>query len=205
MDEPKVILITGGWRTGSTLCYNIVRQILSHTGLGGRYLAMGATSDEVDKLVALPRRFHRDWFVVKCHCYKGVIPGHVRVIHSHRDLEAAAASFRRISPETPEDEVGGMMLQQWQADVCWDALQHGLYQGRLAVLPFNGLFDLEATVWKVANCLGADSLRAHQVQAIVRELSVATVREETAQLKGADPETEFRPGHITRGQPDGSS
>lgn len=53
----------------------------------------------------------------------------------------------------------------------------------------------------IATHLGAE-LQPHQVQQIAERWAVDRVRREASALSNADPVTELRPGHVTRGLPD---
>ena len=45
MDKPKAIIVNGGYRTGSTLAYNVVKELLRVTGKPGVILGLFSRPD----------------------------------------------------------------------------------------------------------------------------------------------------------------
>ena len=77
----KDIIISGGWRTGSTVVFNLVKEL---TGM----LSMGVTWPNEDEKGIL----------YKCHCYMGS----KFIIHTKRNYEDTAKSMLRIGFSEPK-------------------------------------------------------------------------------------------------------
>lgn len=206
---PKIVLITGGYRTGSTLVYNLAREIMEATGIGGRPICLGAQPAEVDAVLRLPPCFFRDWYLVKVHNYwtaglPRAVDGTVRVIHTRRDPLAARESLARIRGGAADDPE--VVRSIGQADEVthlydWQSGQTLLAGTSPLIFDFEKLFDLPQVIRIIATHLGAE-LHSHQVERIAERWAVDRVRREACALVDADPVTELRPGHVTRGLPD---
>src|SRR3990167_4344377 len=91
---PLYVVVNGGYRTGSTVAYNVVRAILQRHSLE---YASGLRShpSEIDTGLAW-HRLRPAWTVVKCHIWRPLgtdaIPG-LRVIYTVRDPYDVAASM----------------------------------------------------------------------------------------------------------------
>jgi len=95
--RPRIVVINGGYRTGSTVAFNLVRELFD--SLGVEYVsALRDRPAAVDNELAMYAR-EPYWAVLKCHVWVPMatwgMPG-IHVLHTHRPPLDVAASMGRF-------------------------------------------------------------------------------------------------------------
>lgn len=179
----SVVLIAGGYRTGTTLAYMLAARLLE--GAGQDFVALGVNASTVEAALAL----REPWLVLKGHDV-ALPENHARhrVIWCDRDPVDAVASYTRFVPleEAVEKWRRTRELRAFYAagrrDVLWLDYE-ALYRkpGQRAAL--------------IAAHLGL-TLPAEDRAEIVAGLTAVRVKKIADDLGAADSWTELRPGHV---------
>ena len=102
----RAIICNGGYRTGSTLSFNIVMKIVERTKLLGiNYKFAGPMPYKpVESFINLDPVFLTTKFVIKSHEYTpDVYPEDVKIIYTYRNPLAVAASNKNLFPSHSDD------------------------------------------------------------------------------------------------------
>lgn len=105
-----IVVVNGGYRTGSTVVYNIIGCLVEKAGIGRR--AGLKDKSEVNRLIqASPEAT----VVAKSHTWypKESVPGHVRVVYTYRqDIRDCVASVLLIKPWTSAKALENLVMTQ---------------------------------------------------------------------------------------------
>ena len=109
------IVVTGGYRTGSTLAYNIAAEFAEHCGGKRRSGFPPLEFSPIEALAKMVEEAEGSVHVWKSHTYRPrfVFPG-VEVIHTTRCPFATAASNQRIKEFTQPRRVNIVQEIRWQ-------------------------------------------------------------------------------------------
>ena len=179
----SVVLVAGGYRTGTTLAYMLVQRVLQ--AVGQDFTARGVNASTVADALLL----REPWVVLKGHDVAlPENPARHRVIWCDRDPVDAVASRTRFVPleQAVEEWRDAASLRAFYAagrlDVLWlDYERHYTRPRARAVL--------------IAAHLGF-TLPEHEVAAIVTDLTPVRMKRIADGLDQADSWTELRPGHV---------
>lgn len=188
-----IIVCNGGYRTGSTLAYNICRLVASRAGL--MVNALGCSHDHLVELCL----GHFGFWVAKSHFFVPLqcLP-HLRIVYTCRRPLAVAASLKLWKPHQDDDWIVSELRRQramteYLSD-CQDTL----------VIPYDQLVsNMEVTIKDIAAHMGI-GIGEDQVVRIKDELAVVRIKELSQAIPPGrhDPITQFRHNHIQDGGDD---
>jgi hypothetical protein len=198
---PLFVVCNGGYRTGSTVAYNIVREILALRGMpytGGLRSEPGEVDAAAD---AFPEG--RDWVVLKSHVWapSTAVPW-MRVIYTTRDYFDVAASLVRHR-------------ESWdavEADLQWQVEMDVRHRNPLFVELYRPLILAYDYYWHrpgervdmIGRHIGVKLSRSEVIHVLNRtSVDRAVAVQETLVDQGQDPDTLIQAGHVGahRGQP----
>ena len=184
VDVTRIVVIAAGYRTGSTLQYNLLGTYLEHAGLGrrGGYV----NPDEADRFVAaLPQG--DQVVVVKCHQIAEGFPtfahpgawgdrvrrGEAVAVSTERKPAAVERSMCRKFGIDPADLRGSELWRENEANVSawrplltacqqYDALHDHPRRALRTLLRALGIPVKRRSVRHAAAASGVDAMRAHQ-------------------------------------------
>lgn len=178
----SVVLVAGGYRTGTTLAYMVAQRLLAAAGQDHAALGCDATT------YAAALRLAEPWIVIKAHDIQLAQGPNYRVVWCDRDPVDAIASYVRYVPLVEA-------VDAWRRTV---ELRRFYAAGRRDVLwlDYETLYRRpQHRVDLIAAHLGLDvpeEMRA----AIAVDLSAMRVKKLADDLTEADSWTELRPGHV---------
>lgn len=176
---PKLILITGIKRSGSTWMYNVVRELYR---MGG-YKVYGAFVDEIDR----ERAKAADVVVIKTHPYVHPLAGLADLIlYSYRSVEGIKASLRKMGLEDDATVHWDGMLRQ--ANLWSDVADYHMRFDDM-------MSDKEAEVQRIIDLLSPQIAPSPSICRVVVD-AVERMRE-SAVPGTHDPETLLHQGHQT--------
>jgi len=200
--DMNTIICNGGYRSGSTLVFNICREILEYQG--NDFSSYGKSAKAIDKrLISAPKQQS----VIKCHLYTHEPQEGLGFVYSHRDYRGVAASMRML------------MMREWEGraehgltDEDWAYVMDILYKadevykhtkGRSDVFIFDydtalngGIMDWVKSISEFMGC----HVPWGECQSIAQRVGVKRAMEITEWLTAlrmpADSRTELRRNHI---------
>lgn len=200
MNLPRIIIVNGGYRTGSTVVYNLARQLLHYQVGPARVRQENLPARLIDELVEVSPELlvpGQHW-LIKCHNYlppPGAGDEGVAYLFTHRETRSTAASMLRMG--FPPAKLLAYLAENHRTESSeWSVRQ----KSRLLPISHQEIRDqLGLVVRWVHETLGM-TLVPEQLAAIAHDLSLPVVRSRLAAMPEgleADPATEFRRNHIT--------
>lgn len=194
--EPLLVIVNGGYRTGSTLVYNIVRRTLAHRGIDHAH----GLADHPAQTDSALRKHAMDphWRVQKTHVWRPLLGADLagaRILYTHRQPADVAASLLR------HDRTWSETVTEVQRQALLTSYMHDPETVRLArplIIAYERFWDVPgALVDRVASYLGL-TLSVEKREAVAEETGREQVRGVQRVLGPGeqDENTLVQPGHI---------
>lgn len=186
-----MVIINGGYRTGSTLAYNLAGRLAELSGIGIR--KGGIDGAALDKILN-----QEEGSVYKTHNWKpvGEIPPSISVIYTHRDMKDCIASVLTIRPDYPQELI--KPLVENQCALTSYMLRNYKGHERVLVIAYEQ-FHADAVHFaaEIASFLKLN-LPDAIISSVGHEWSVPEVKRRAESIISMEPKTELRKGHVSK-------
>lgn len=184
----RIVIVNGGYRTGSTWAYNVTCELLRHTPQGcavknfGPHMAYKALYQNPDMCRQLVMKVH-NWIPPKD------LPPHVFCVYTWRNPADVAQSLMRIG------------YNDWKTVVTvWDNIRtnNHIFTKQLPhiYIPYTGIHDSSRhTVRYLAKSLGLD-LKDEVYDKIADKFTREKIQAHCSTLTKREAVTEWRPDHV---------
>ncbi|HTR86730.1 MAG TPA: hypothetical protein VMI56_19770 [Reyranella sp.] len=210
---PRVVVVNGFHRTGSTIAFYAVQAVLEAGGQ--KFQSAGASFQHVDRLIAQHLASGTGWLTIKSHRWMPVeADPRVTVFHTTRNLADMGRSFighrrrrARFGDGTNDDWALGDLAA---SEITWQALFERYCADRFPMhtIRYEDYYgDGAALARFIAGRLGI-ALDEATIERVAARLSADAVKARTdGQAEDVDPVTQFRRMHMSdeKGRPDGTS
>jgi len=182
------IVVTSGYRVGSTWCYNILRELM---GVPGGF----ATDGDIDQQLRRPNDN-----VIKIHLWRPIFlpEEHIRVVCPFREATSQAASLLKVGRKPRDAAIQLILSQEYEA---W-LYQHRQWFYDVLLLRYNEIeSDPVATATKLAGITGM-KIPEKAIKKVAKKWGKEATAKYCASMSGPfDGITFFRKNHITNSKP----
>lgn len=189
----KLVIVNGFHRTGSTLVYNIVREMLQAKGFPFESNP-GAGTEGIFKIIG-DQCTNRRWMVVKTHRWlpSGLEPHFIKPIFTMRNpFDTAASLIRKPDGHLTEDQVIEELIRQRFGNAYMLKVKNSL------VLKYGMFYErINELIVAIERFLGF-TINREERENIIKNYHVSNVKTMCDQISSdCDWTTSFRKGHIT--------
>lgn len=187
------IICNGGYRTGSTLVYNLAAEILGPVKMSGPHSSMDQTFEAIRT---------KETEVIKTHIWQptGSEPKHVKVLYTYRDLRDMAVSFLYLAErKIPEEHILIESRRQNMISKYMKYLQSAQWANDALLIRYENYYgDNPRLVRDIAKFLEID-LDDKKVEEIAVKWCISKIREKSLKIEkmSFDTKTQLRHGHVT--------
>lgn len=192
-----ILQCAGMIRSGSTLQYNLAKEVVEVTHSGGYLHANMDLFKEVKAKAPL-----EEWWVNKGHIYNPelhdpiVEAGQMRVVMIYRDLRDVVVSTMHFRNRTFEDVVSSIREEAVEAEREWlENVPHEfIHRARYETV----IHDAASEIQAIADLVGVN-LSLRDKRQIASRHSLPAVRQMTSKFENWDAHTRYGPKHIRSG------
>lgn len=188
-ESMKVVVCNGGYKTGSTLTFNIMLKVVETTNEPMQSYG----HNDVVKILNKPID---KWYVVKSHTFcPDEKMDHLRIVHTYRNpFSVAASCFGMVESKLEKDRNHVINVLKTQKKMK----EYHSKRSDTFISPYEQTYENpHKTIRQIAEFLKIE-INENDVENIASDLTVDKVFKECQKNEEADPYTQLRPDNISK-------